>query len=178
MSELPLSRRAVTRAFLAAPIAVASMPAMASVTTAGPGARGEWDAALLRVQRANANYLTAVDAHYAAESTWMDACPPKPHFALKPMESLQEADLRLAAMQKEHEHAKASLKETFQVERLGDASHEALEVLSAELDHLIELPAPDHAAVIKKLELSAEHDLEYSAYDAIIADLRRFGGVA
>lgn len=148
------SRRASLGLIAMGAAAVPSLAMAGTMPTPGPYA-ARWAAAMNRMARAEAAHDAACDATEAAQTRFFAAR--RDDMTLEEKQALRRATGCDMAHEREDRASSASL-----------AARKAL----------LACPAPDHAALVRKLELAIEWELDGGEFIAMIADVRRLGGLA
>lgn len=109
----------------------------------------EWNAALAGLKQAQDAHLAAVDAHGEAQTRYYAAHP-----------DTSQSELEALIAETQSNDARTS----------GESS--------AAADAVLACPAPDLAAVARKIEIAQDYGRDASELAPVIADLRRIGGEA
>ena len=172
----PMDRRKFVRAGLGAvALAGAACVAPAVAMGAAPASdRAEWQGALDRVTKTREAVDASVDVMDAAQTGYFAARPQRDMPGFLPSETLATCLARAAREKEETAQIDQELRERFGVDLAEQGNEDATAEFSAALDDLMECPAPDGAAVIHKITLAREFDLNL---DQALVDLHRLFGI-
>ena len=162
------------RSLLGAVPAIAAAAAIPAIAFTAP--TGEWEAALAHCERAYTALDAACDVSAAASSLYFEARPKLPNGTPCFVgDTLETYSARVHAEKAAREVAGRECRRRFGVDEATDAEDRACDAASAALSALLATPAPDLAAVIRKIELISEMGNDHHDHTSVISDLRRMG---
>lgn len=150
------------RSFIAAGLATVVAVSSFSPAAVAAAPRAQWDASLATVNRLQRDMDKAFHAAGKAEKAYQAALPPTPG------EGAEDKYVRRAT----------ELRQIHNLDFLGEAADDASDTFYDALHQMLAMPAPDLAAVIVKMEVSAKHGSSDEARKPVLSDLRRLAGGA
>lgn len=160
------SRRALLGILAAAPV----LATTAAATAANPS----WDAAIAHLDRARAAYSVACAAHGDSLRLYdhnRPALADVGHFAVG--DTIEAYNVRVRAATAERLLGEAACRSRYRVDELKQEAFRAEDALQRAVDTVLAMPAPNLAAVARKIKIAGEHGRAAADLVSVLADLRR-----